>query len=113
VANNGNVKQIVNNLVPDRTQNFTYDSLNRIREAWTSGNLWGNYFEIELWGNLTKKSNCVTSCVGKPLGEWFQQTANNNNRIVGWSYDAAGNQLSDGVNSFTYDAESRMKTAAG
>jgi RHS repeat-associated protein len=113
VGNNGNVKQIVNNLVPDRTQNFTYDSLNRIREAWTSGNLWGNYFEIDLWGNLTKKSHCVTSCVGKPLGEWFQQTADNNNRIVGWSYDAAGNQLSDGVNTFTYDAESRMKTAAG
>ena len=45
VANNGNVKQIVNNLVPDRTQNFTYDSLNRIREAWTSGNLWGNYYK--------------------------------------------------------------------
>lgn len=33
-----------------------------------------------------------------------------NNRIVGWSYDASGNLLNDGVNSYTYDAEGHIKT---
>ena len=34
----------------------------------------------------------------------------NNNRIDGYSYDAAGNLLSDGVNTYTYDAENRIST---
>jgi RHS repeat-associated protein len=32
----------------------------------------------------------------------------NNNQIDGYSYDAAGNLLSDGVNTYTYDAENRL-----
>jgi RHS repeat-associated protein len=32
----------------------------------------------------------------------------NNNRMDGYSYDAAGNLLSDGTHSYTYDAENRM-----
>jgi RHS repeat-associated protein len=32
----------------------------------------------------------------------------NNNRIDGYSYDAAGNLLNDGVHNYTYDAESRI-----
>jgi hypothetical protein len=33
--NNGNVATITNNLMPERTQNFTYDFLNRIATAQT------------------------------------------------------------------------------
>ena len=33
---------------------------------------------------------------------------NNNNRMDGYSYDAAGNLLNDGVHSYTYDAENRV-----
>jgi len=32
----------------------------------------------------------------------------NNNRMDGYSYDAAGNVLNDGVHSYTYDAENRI-----
>ena len=32
----------------------------------------------------------------------------NNNRIDGYTYDAAGNLLSDGTNHYTYDAENRL-----
>ena len=31
-----------------------------------------------------------------------------NNRISGWSYDAAGNLLNDGAHSYTYDAEGKI-----
>jgi hypothetical protein len=39
--------------------------------------------------------------------------ADNSNHITGLSYDPAGNTLGDGVNSYTWNAESQMKTAAG
>ncbi len=39
--------------------------------------------------------------------------AGTNNRLLGFSYDVAGNLLSDGSFSYTYDAENRMKTGAG
>jgi RHS repeat-associated protein len=32
----------------------------------------------------------------------------NTNRISGWSYDAAGNLLNDGVHSYTFDAENKI-----
>jgi RHS repeat-associated protein len=37
----------------------------------------------------------------------------NNNRMDGYSYDAAGNLLNDGVHNYTYDAENRISTVDG
>ena len=37
----------------------------------------------------------------------------NNNRVVGWSYDAAGNLLNDGRNIYAYDAEGRIVALNG
>jgi YD repeat-containing protein len=36
-----------------------------------------------------------------------------NNRIDGYSYDAAGNVLNDGSHSYTYDAENRIISVDG
>lgn len=38
-GNNGNVYQIANNRDGNRTQNFIYDSLNRIQQAWTNARI--------------------------------------------------------------------------
>lgn len=32
----------------------------------------------------------------------------NNNQIVGFTYDAAGEETNDGINSYTYDAEGNI-----
>jgi RHS repeat-associated protein len=40
-------------------------------------------------------------------------TANWNNQLSGYSYDASGNMLNDGVNTYTYDAENQITTVAG
>jgi hypothetical protein len=37
-------------------------------------------------------------------------TFNSNNRMVGYSYDASGNLLNDGISSYSYDAEGHIKT---
>lgn len=113
---NGNVLTIQNNRDLNRSQSFSYDQLNRIAFAWSTGALWGNKFTIDIWGNLTKKDACQTGdpCAGKPLGEYLNQTADAKNRFVGMTYDSAGNLINDGTgNTYTYDAENRISTTAG
>jgi hypothetical protein len=77
VANNGNVKQIVNNLDASRTQNFTYDQFNRIKSAHTDGGIFGSDYVIDLWGNMQ-----ANQMAGKPGGDYFQPADNNQNRPI-------------------------------
>ena len=42
-----------------------------------------------------------------------QLSFGNNNHVDGWSYDAAGNLLNDGRNSYAYDAEGRIVALNG
>jgi hypothetical protein len=43
-SDNGNVIQIANGKDSNRTQNFLYDSLNRIQQAYTNGTNWGETY---------------------------------------------------------------------
>jgi RHS repeat-associated protein len=104
-ADNGNIYQITNGIDGNRTQNFSYDSLNRISQAYTSGPNWGETFTMDAWGNLTNKGPVA----GKTNYENFNAPALVNNRLTGYSYDAAGNVLRDAMNNaLTYDAENRI-----
>src|SRR5260370_41133198 len=97
---NGNVLQITNNRDGNRTQNFMYDSLTRIQQAYTNGTNWGETFSpnatspgvppttpgIDAWGNLTNRSGVT----GKTTYEPLSAPASNQNRLTGFGYDAAG-----------------------
>jgi hypothetical protein len=50
---NGNVQSMANCRDTNRTENFAYDSLNRILNASTSGPNWGEIYTIDAWGNVT------------------------------------------------------------
>ena len=118
--NNGNVIDI-QDWTPgyndsSRSQFFEYDWLNRIKQAAEGpiGNpsvgRWGQAYSIDVWGNLTKQIHT------KGVLADFDQTADANNRIVGYCYDAAGNLLKQGAcgtADYTYDGENRIKTAGG
>jgi RHS repeat-associated protein len=108
-TNNGNVTRVVNNRDTTRTQNFTYDTLNRVATAYTDGNVWGETLQIDAWGNL----NQISVLAGKPQAENLSQTAGTSNRFVGMSYDSAGNLLNDGASNYTYDAENKTTSGAG
>ena len=110
-GNNGNAYQIVNKIDDTRTQNFSYDALNRIQQGYSNGTNWGQNFTIDPWGNLTN----VSAVTGKTLPGGFNAApATTKNQLTGYSYDAAGNLLGDGLgHSFTYDAENRIITTAG
>jgi RHS repeat-associated protein len=117
--NNGNVVSITNNNDTTRSQSFTYDRLNRLLSAQNAGTdcskvlpdghteYWGNTYSYDAWGSLLQKT------VSKCSAENLNVAALSNNRLSGYSYDAAGNMLSDGANTYTYDAGGMVKTAGG
>jgi YD repeat-containing protein len=112
------VFQIVNNRASTRTQNFMYDSLNRIQQAYSSGPAWGETFSpnatspgvapatpgIDSWGNLTNRSGVT----GKTSYEGLSVSAGTNNQLSGFGYDPAGNMTSNGSSSYVYDDENRL-----
>ena len=119
-GDNGDVFQIVNNRDGNRTQNFLYDSLDRIQQAYTNGANWGETFSstatapgvppsspgIDAWGNLTNRSGVT----GKTNYEAMNCPANTNNQLTACSlgYDAAGNVTSNGSATFNYNQENRL-----
>lgn len=115
VADNGQVKQIANNRNTSRTQNYTYDSLNRIltasTQATTGTYAWGLQFGYDIWGNL------LTASVTQGSPTVLSVAADSSNRVSGYCYDAAGNLLAQSAPpcpspTYTYDAENRLKTTA-
>ncbi|HET7108345.1 MAG TPA: RHS repeat-associated core domain-containing protein [Candidatus Acidoferrum sp.] len=114
--NNGNVVQVTNNKDNTRSQQFSYDQLNRILTAKTTAtsgsNCWSYTFGIDVWANLNSAQPITGySCTQANLS----LSISTNNRITntGFSYDASGNMLGDGLNTYSWDAESQIKTAAG
>jgi len=83
------------------TAGYGYDHVNRLANAGATGSVaYGQSFTFDAYGNL----NCAPSgpgCVG------FTYNAANN-RIAGYTYDAAGNVTNDGTNTYYWDAESHL-----
>jgi RHS repeat-associated protein len=108
-GDNGNVFKITNNRDNTRSQSFTYDVLNRIASAQSSGTQWGETFTIDAWGNLTNE----TGITGKIYSEGLNTSVGTNNQLSGFGYDAAGNMTSYGTASYVYDAENRLIWTSG
>jgi RHS repeat-associated protein len=104
-----------------RNQNFTYDSLNRISQAWTDGSNWGEQFTIDAWGNLTGIAPCTAgSCAGKAQSEGLSVSVGANNQLTGsgFGYDARGNQnvavdAAGATHQYAYNAESQLVAVDG
>jgi RHS repeat-associated protein len=121
--NNGNVITETNNLVSGRTQNFTYDSLNRLSTAQTNGthatdstNCWAETYTYDPWGNLyTYGANLTlqSAYIGCSQESGISTTATAKNQLANQSYDAAGNVISAPGVTYTYDAENHLVSAAG
>ncbi len=131
-APNGNLLGVSDSVTGN--WNYTYDNLNRLLSARAGLNLqgmapYGNgllQFSYDSFGNfqgqtLTGSSPAaVTQVAYTFLGLSWQNgvpmIGAHNNRIDGYNYDSAGNQLNAlglGLNTYVYDAESRVATAFG
>jgi len=100
--NNGNISSVADQLGSAYTQTFTYDTLNRLATATESR--WGLSYVFDAWGNNLQQN--VTS--GSALQHQYVAAANN--RLNGFTYDAAGNMLADSLHQYIYDAENRIKS---
>jgi RHS repeat-associated protein len=114
-GNNGTVASVGNADGRDtgRNQTYTYDPLNRISTAQsqaTSGaDCWGQRYGYDRWANLLAMN--ITQCSGYPLS--VSVDSHNHITNTGFSYDLSGNTTGDGLNSYSWDAENGLKSAAG
>jgi RHS repeat-associated protein len=97
------------------TWSYTYDGFNRLATSNCTancpdgGSTQGFSFGYDRYSNRWNQT--VTAGSGPQPSFTFNGAQNNNvpnNRIDGYSYDAAGNLLNDGINGYTYDAENRI-----
>jgi RHS repeat-associated protein len=123
--NNGNVKSqttttptIGVNQGFVATQNYSYDSLNRLKSAEeTIPNQlgWKQTFKYDRYGNRefdTQNNNTNTLANGCPVAVCNPSANPTNNKLVGTNYDEAGNTKIDASNqSYVYDAENKMVKA--
>jgi RHS repeat-associated protein len=114
--NDGHVKSVTNNITSQagRSQTYTYDEMNRLASAQTTGstapNCWGLSYQYDRYANLHTAN--VTKCSANGISLTIDSTTN---KILnsGFSYDTAGNLTADGVSNFTWNAEGRMAATAG
>lgn len=106
--NNGRIQQITDNLDSSKTISYTYDELNRLKTAATTGVHWGLSWTYDRWGN--RQSQTVTKGTAPSNSLSIDSSSN---RVTGWTYDAAGNVTNDGRNTYSYDAENRIVSVNG
>jgi RHS repeat-associated protein len=123
-GNNGNIATETNNLTSGRTQNYSYDPLNRIISASTGatsgGDCWGQTFG----NNATPPTlgddalaNLVAINSSQCSAPTLNVSVNVHNQITtsGLAYDSSGNgnMTNDGLyaNTYTFDAENRINSA--
>jgi YD repeat-containing protein len=118
---NGNLESVTDSVTG--TWNYTYDTLNRLLTATpTAGNYVGYYgcWAYDPFGNRTAESYQTTACPAPAIPSTLTQTVFNStvNQVIEangnyFTYDAAGNVLYDGLNSYLYDAEGRLCAVQG
>src|SRR5215831_15868454 len=68
--------------------------------------------QINPWANLQSIAATTNSAyTGCTQESGFAKTADANNQFTDFGYDLSGNTTGDGVNTYTWNAESQMKTA--
>jgi RHS repeat-associated protein len=106
-ANTGRIRSRTDNIQPEHSVNYIYDSQYRLREA-NGMTGWSVHWALDPFGNRTGFSS---SGMASNLGNASIGINPTTNRDVGMLYDQAGNVLNDGVHNYTYDGEGRLKTA--
>jgi len=82
---------------------YTYDAFNRLSASNQNSGATKFTYAYDRYGNRWQQN--VTAGSGPSSSLSF---SGGSNRVDGDSYDAAGNLLSDGLHSYTYDAENRI-----
>jgi RHS repeat-associated protein len=84
-----------------------YDDLERVSSNLCSGSLWGQDFNYDVFGNITK-----TVPAGY-TGTIFDPGYGSGNRVSGYSYDTDGDVTNDGDTLYTYNIQGRPASVSG
>lgn len=97
-------------------QNYTYDSLNRIKSAAETSNnqpSWQQVFNYDRYGNRNFDAGNTTTLGNCPANQCNPTIDTANNRFTtnqGYTYDLAGNVITDAQSrTFYYDGENKQK----
>jgi RHS repeat-associated protein len=116
VGNNGQIQSVTDNLSSARSTNYGYDELSRLQSAQTvdqtSAGTWKLRFTYDRYGNRLRQIP-VGGAGLMYMSEVLADPLTNHLFGAGQTYDAAGNMTSDGVHSYTYDAEGRITHVDG
>ena len=121
-GNAGHVYSITNNIDGTRSQTFTYDQLNRVASALTTSthatsptHCWGEVYGLDPWANLQSIAATTNSAyTGCSEESGFAKSADGNNHLAGFTYDASGNTSNDSVyTNYMWNGESQLKSAGG
>ncbi len=105
--NNGRIVQS-EDYVSGEEVNYSYDSLNRLILAETTGSQWGQSFSYDGFGNLTSEQ----AAKGTAYSANFNYNATTNRiATAGYQYDANGNLTAMPNAGMTYDIENRLAQA--
>ena len=91
---------------------YGYDNVNRLYTATASGH---NFqYTDDPWGNMTCVDNGNLHSPCTPQGLAFNNNPQNNRiTTAGYSYDLAGNLVTDNTHGYIYDAENRLACVWG
>jgi RHS repeat-associated protein len=113
-GNNGQITSITDSVDSGRSITYTYDALNRLSAAVTTGSTnypkWGLSFTYDRYGNRTAQS--VTAGTA-PANSVVVSTTTNHITTSGYAYDLNGNMTNDAVNTIAYDGENRVVSSSG
>jgi len=107
-ANTGRIRYRTDNIQPEHTVSYGYDSMYRLSGADGLNAAWAVHWALDPFGNRTSQT---ATGMAASLGNLSIGIDPVTNRNTGMTYDAAGNVLNDGLRNYTYDGEGRMNTA--
>ena len=107
--NNGRIRNRTDYVQPEHSASYTLDAMNRLTTVTGVSSNWSINWGLDNFGNRTSQtpSGLASSKVGAQTMVYF------NNRNTSWGYDAAGNVTNDGLHSYAYDGEGRIKYVDG
>jgi RHS repeat-associated protein len=82
--------------------------------ATSPAHCWGETYSVDPWSNLQSITATTNSqYTGCTQESGFSKPADGKNHLSGFSYDAPGNTMADGINSYVWDAEGQLTSAGG
>ncbi|MBL7197591.1 MAG: RHS repeat protein, partial [Candidatus Omnitrophica bacterium] len=110
--NIGNINSITDSIHASNTQNFGYDTLNRLTHATAGSDGYGSIsYGYDDIGNITQKDNLefIYPNPGSSLPHAVQEVKKNGQTLYNITYDDNGNMLTKGDTTYEWDIENRLK----